>query len=32
VVYENEGHAISQPAHLVDIQKRSVEWFDRYLK
>jgi dipeptidyl aminopeptidase/acylaminoacyl peptidase len=32
VVYENEGHAISQPAHLVDIQKRSVEWFDKYLK
>ena len=32
VVYENEGHAVSQPAHLVDIQKRSVEWFDRYLK
>jgi dipeptidyl aminopeptidase/acylaminoacyl peptidase len=32
VVYENEGHAISQPAHLADIQKRSVEWFDRYLK
>ena len=32
VVYENEGHAVSKPAHLADIQKRSVEWFDRYLK
>ena len=32
VVYENEGHAVSQPAHLADIQKRSVEWFDKYLK
>ena len=32
VVYENEGHAVSQPAHLKDIQVRSVEWFDRYLK
>jgi hypothetical protein len=21
-----------QPAHLVDIQKRSVQWFDRYLR
>ena len=32
VVYENEGHGVSQPAHLADIQKRSVEWFDKYLK
>ena len=32
VVYENEGHAVSQPAHLEDIQVRSVEWFDKYLK
>jgi dipeptidyl aminopeptidase/acylaminoacyl peptidase len=32
VIYENEGHAISAPGHLADIQKRSVEWFDRYLK
>jgi dipeptidyl aminopeptidase/acylaminoacyl peptidase len=32
VVYEKEGHAVSQPAHLKDIQVRSVEWFDRYLK
>jgi len=32
VVYENEGHAVSKPAHLKDIQVRSVEWFDRYLK
>jgi dipeptidyl aminopeptidase/acylaminoacyl peptidase len=31
VVYENEGHAISQPEHLRDIQARSVAWFDKYL-
>jgi len=32
VVYENEGHAVSKPEHLRDMQKRTVEWFDRYLK
>ena len=32
VVYNDEGHNIRQPAHLLDIVKRTVEWFDRYLK
>jgi dipeptidyl aminopeptidase/acylaminoacyl peptidase len=32
VVYENEGHAIRQPAHQKDIMERLVGWFDHYLK
>jgi dipeptidyl aminopeptidase/acylaminoacyl peptidase len=29
VVYPNEGHAFSQPAHWVDVLTRAVDWFDR---
>ena len=32
VVYPDEGHNIQQPAHRRDIIKRTVDWFDRYLK
>jgi dipeptidyl aminopeptidase/acylaminoacyl peptidase len=32
VIYENEGHAISDPKHQLDRDTRLVEWFDRYLK
>jgi dipeptidyl aminopeptidase/acylaminoacyl peptidase len=32
VVYAGEGHAILQPEHRQDIQKRLMEWFDKYLK
>jgi dipeptidyl aminopeptidase/acylaminoacyl peptidase len=32
VIYSNEGHGIRQPAHQLDIQKRTVAWFDKYLK
>jgi dipeptidyl aminopeptidase/acylaminoacyl peptidase len=32
VIYENEGHAIRKPADQKDIQERTVQWFDRYLK
>jgi dipeptidyl aminopeptidase/acylaminoacyl peptidase len=31
VIYPDEGHAISQPAHQHDIAERVVAWFDRYL-
>jgi dipeptidyl aminopeptidase/acylaminoacyl peptidase len=31
VIYENEGHAISDPKHQLDRDRRLVEWFDRYL-
>ncbi len=30
VVYPNEGHAISQPAHRRDYQVRSMEWFEKW--
>jgi dipeptidyl aminopeptidase/acylaminoacyl peptidase len=32
VIYPGEGHAIRDPAHLADREKRIIEWFDRYLK
>ncbi|HSS45393.1 MAG TPA: S9 family peptidase [Thermoanaerobaculia bacterium] len=32
VIYENEGHAITQRKHVRDIQERVVAWFEKYLK
>ena len=32
VVYPDEGHEISQPAHRRDIIRRQLSWFDQYLK
>jgi dipeptidyl aminopeptidase/acylaminoacyl peptidase len=32
VVYPDEGHAISQPEHERDVTKRTIGWFDQYLK
>ena len=32
VIYENEGHAITQPKHQLDRDRRLVKWFDRYLR
>jgi dipeptidyl aminopeptidase/acylaminoacyl peptidase len=32
VIYENEGHAISDPKHQLDRDRRLVEWFGKYLK
>jgi dipeptidyl aminopeptidase/acylaminoacyl peptidase len=31
VVYPNEGHGFSDPAHSRDAQQRAVEWFARYM-
>jgi dipeptidyl aminopeptidase/acylaminoacyl peptidase len=31
VVFEGEGHAISRPEHIRDLEERLVAWFDRYL-
>jgi dipeptidyl aminopeptidase/acylaminoacyl peptidase len=31
VIFENEGHAVSRPDHVRDMQRRIVAWFDRYL-
>ncbi len=32
VIYTDEGHGIRRAGHQLDIQERSVAWFDRYLK
>ncbi|MFC5459226.1 S9 family peptidase [Massilia niabensis] len=32
VIYDGEGHAIRKPEHQLDQRKRTVEWFERYLR
>jgi dipeptidyl aminopeptidase/acylaminoacyl peptidase len=32
VVYPDEGHGFTQPAHQRDVVDRTIRWFDRYLK
>jgi len=32
VIYPDEGHGVRLPAHVTDLRKRTVAWFDRYLK
>ncbi|MDR3792312.1 MAG: S9 family peptidase [Terracidiphilus sp.] len=31
VVYPNEGHGLSNPAHARDVLERSIDWFTRYM-
>jgi dipeptidyl aminopeptidase/acylaminoacyl peptidase len=31
VIYPDEGHGISQPEHTLDVRKRTVAWFNKYL-
>jgi dipeptidyl aminopeptidase/acylaminoacyl peptidase len=31
VVYPNEGHSFSDPAHRYDVQQRAVDWFANYM-
>jgi dipeptidyl aminopeptidase/acylaminoacyl peptidase len=31
VIYPDEGHGIRAPEHTLDVRKRTVAWFDRYL-
>jgi dipeptidyl aminopeptidase/acylaminoacyl peptidase len=31
VVYPNEGHGFSDPAHRLDVQLRASDWFARYM-
>lgn len=31
VVYDGEGHAIRKPEHQLDLRKRTVDWFRKYL-
>jgi dipeptidyl aminopeptidase/acylaminoacyl peptidase len=30
-VYPGEGHFIGRPEHQLDIVRRTVAWFDKYL-
>ena len=32
VIFPNEGHAIAQPEHQRDIERRMVAWFDRWMR
>jgi dipeptidyl aminopeptidase/acylaminoacyl peptidase len=32
VVYPGEGHMFVEPEHMVDMQDRTVAWFDAHLK
>jgi dipeptidyl aminopeptidase/acylaminoacyl peptidase len=32
VIYPDEGHGIRNPDHMADLRKRSLAWFDRYVK
>jgi len=32
VVYPDEGHHFANPAHQADVLRRSLAWFDQYLK
>lgn len=31
IVYPNEGHAFADPQHRIDLLRRSLEWFERYV-
>jgi dipeptidyl aminopeptidase/acylaminoacyl peptidase len=31
VIYPDEGHHVREPEHVLDIRRRTVEWFNRYL-
>ncbi len=32
VIYPDESHSLSQPDHQIDRYRRTIEWFDKYLK
>ena len=32
VIYPGEGHAIHDPGHLADLNQRTLDWFEHYLK
>ncbi len=32
MIYPGEGHGLRDPDHIADAMKRTVSWFDRYLK
>ena len=32
MIYPGEGHGLRDPANLADAERRTLDWFDRYLK
>ena len=32
MIYPGEGHGLRDPEHNADSQRRTIDWFDRYLK
>jgi dipeptidyl aminopeptidase/acylaminoacyl peptidase len=32
MIYPGEGHGLREPAHAEDAMRRTLEWFDRYLR
>jgi dipeptidyl aminopeptidase/acylaminoacyl peptidase len=32
IIYPGEGHRLRAPAHIADASKRTVEWFDTFMK
>jgi dipeptidyl aminopeptidase/acylaminoacyl peptidase len=32
MIYPGEGHGLRDPEHLADLNKRTLAWFDKYLK
>jgi dipeptidyl aminopeptidase/acylaminoacyl peptidase len=32
MIYPGEGHGLRDPANTADAMRRTIEWFDRYLK
>jgi len=32
MIYPGEGHGLREPAHVVDAMRRTLDWFDKYLK
>ncbi len=32
VIYAGEGHGIRAPKNRADVTKRTLDWFDRYLR
>jgi dipeptidyl aminopeptidase/acylaminoacyl peptidase len=32
MIYPGEGHGLREPEHIADAMRRSLNWFDRYLK
>jgi dipeptidyl aminopeptidase/acylaminoacyl peptidase len=32
MIYPGEGHGLRDPEHIADLNKRTLAWFDQYLK